>query len=122
MKIFQLIKIIKLDNNGGCDHNCKFENKIICMCRDGYVLSPDDQKCWKRCGGVIEYSAAHSLEGELTSPRYPLHYPPDQHCVWDFVFPDYIFILFYYLLSTIDITRSCVEDYLTIGRTGIRLD
>ncbi|XP_069598254.1 suppressor of tumorigenicity 14 protein [Ranitomeya imitator] len=66
------------------------------------------------CGGQLR-----DASGELSTPFYPAHYPPNRECVWDIQVPDnqYVkirFLMFYLLEPSVPIT-TCPNDYVEIN-------
>uniref|UniRef100_A0ABM0MSC4 Metalloendopeptidase n=1 Tax=Saccoglossus kowalevskii TaxID=10224 RepID=A0ABM0MSC4_SACKO len=68
-------------DQGGCEQKCV--NTIggyHCECEPGFELSIDQKHCEAACGGFLT-----DLQGNITSPSYPLAYPVNKNCVWQIV-------------------------------------
>ncbi len=67
---------------------------------------------YSECGANITVNATG---GYITSPNYPLSYPPNSHCQWIFRPADLPGAVHFYAASgfVVELSVACIFDYLT---------
>ncbi|XP_077592860.1 bone morphogenetic protein 1-like isoform X1 [Stigmatopora nigra] len=105
-------------DNGGCEQNClNTLGSYRCACDAGYELAADRSSCHKAsCGGYIT-----KLNGSLTTPGWPMEYPPNKNCVWLLVAPIQYRITLVFDFFETEGNDVCKYDYVDV-RSGASSD
>ncbi|XP_077999583.1 tolloid-like protein 1 [Glandiceps talaboti] len=112
-------------DNGGCEQTCKNDiGSYSCECDPGFELSVNGKHCEAACGGFLT-----DLNGNVTSPSYPLEYPKNKNCVWQIVAQSHYRISLQFHVFDLEgnditgahYTEVCKYDYVEI-RSGIAKD
>ncbi|KAL5282994.1 BMP1.2 family protein [Megaselia abdita] len=106
-----------LDDNGGCQHECRNTiGSYVCLCNNGYTLHENRHDCKE---GACKYEITAPY-GNIYSPNYPGNYPPHLDCVWHFtVIPGHRIKLIFNLFE-VESHQECTYDHVTIYDGGSR--
>ncbi|XP_078284467.1 tolloid-like protein 2 [Rhinoraja longicauda] len=96
---------------GGCQQRCiNTLGSYECGCEPGYELAADRRSCdAAACGGLLT-----QLNGTVSSPGWPRHYPGNRRCVWQLVAPARHRISLQFLAFQLEGNDVCKYDYIEV--------